>query len=178
MAYAVCVTWIAKDGEEEAVAAALGRLLEPSRAEPGVQLYVPHRDPKDPRVFFVYEQYADEAATRPTSTPSTSSATGWATPSRVSRNAGASSTRRSTEVNPWRSEAAARETARELACVLTAVDRSAVRPASTPSSWPTRRNRGRGAWFGDLGGSRSARPSGLQRVASVGRRGVAALLDP
>jgi quinol monooxygenase YgiN len=36
MAYAVCVTWTAKDGEEEAVAAALGRLLEPSRAEPGV----------------------------------------------------------------------------------------------------------------------------------------------
>ena len=50
MAYAVCVTWIAKDGEEEAVAAAIGRLLEPSRAEPGVKLYVPHRDPNDPRV--------------------------------------------------------------------------------------------------------------------------------
>src|SRR5918999_4138490 len=31
MAYAVCVTWIAKDGEEEAVAAALGRLLERAR---------------------------------------------------------------------------------------------------------------------------------------------------
>ena len=60
MAYAVCVTWIAKDGEEEAVAAAIGRLLEPSRAEPGVHVYVPHRDPNDPRVFFVYEQYADE----------------------------------------------------------------------------------------------------------------------
>jgi (4S)-4-hydroxy-5-phosphonooxypentane-2,3-dione isomerase len=62
MAYAVCVTWIAKDGEEEAVAAALERLLEPSRAEPGVQLYLPHRDPNDSRVFFMYEQYADEAA--------------------------------------------------------------------------------------------------------------------
>ena len=62
MAYAVCVTWIAKDGEEEAVAAAIERLLGPSRAEAGVQLYLPHRDPKDSRVFFRYEQYADEAA--------------------------------------------------------------------------------------------------------------------
>jgi autoinducer 2-degrading protein len=62
MAYAVCVTWIAKDGEEEAVAAAIERLLGPSRAEPGVQLYLPHRNPKDSRVFFMYEQYTDEAA--------------------------------------------------------------------------------------------------------------------
>ena len=99
MAYAVCVTWVAKDGEEEAVAAALDRLLEPSRAEPGVQVYIPHRDPNDSRVFFMYEQYADEAAYQAHSTPSTSSATGWAMPSRGSRNAGASSTRRSIEVN-------------------------------------------------------------------------------
>ena len=44
------------------MSAAIERLLEPSRAEPGVQLYLPHRDPNDSRVFFMYERYADEAA--------------------------------------------------------------------------------------------------------------------
>jgi quinol monooxygenase YgiN len=62
MAYTVAVTWIAKDGEEDAVAAALERLVEPSRAEPGVQVYLPNRDAGDPRRFFIYEQYDDEAA--------------------------------------------------------------------------------------------------------------------
>jgi autoinducer 2-degrading protein len=62
MAYTVAVTWIAKEGEEDAVAAALGRLVEPSRAEPGVQVYLPNRDPQDPSRFFIYEQYVDEAA--------------------------------------------------------------------------------------------------------------------
>src|SRR3954464_15257276 len=45
MAYTVSVTWIAKDGEEDAVATALEQLVEPSRAEPGVIHYIPHRDP-------------------------------------------------------------------------------------------------------------------------------------
>ncbi len=62
MAYVVSVTWTAKEGEEDAVAAALDRLREPTLAEPGVLAWIPHRDPKDPRVFFIYEQYADEAA--------------------------------------------------------------------------------------------------------------------
>ena len=53
MAYVVSVTWTAKEGEEDAVAAALERLREPTLAEPGVQTWIPHRDP---------EQYADEAA--------------------------------------------------------------------------------------------------------------------
>ena len=62
MAYTVSVTWIAKEGEEEAVAAALEALVEPSRAEPGVLIYIPHRDPEDPRKFFIFEQYADADA--------------------------------------------------------------------------------------------------------------------
>lgn len=62
MTYVVCATWIAKAGEEAAVAAAIERLVEPSRAEPGMRMYVPHRDPNDPRVFLLYEQYDDEAA--------------------------------------------------------------------------------------------------------------------
>jgi autoinducer 2-degrading protein len=62
MAYTVSVTWIAKEGEEQAVEAALKALVEPSLAEPGVLVYIPHRDPEDPRRFYIFEQYADEAA--------------------------------------------------------------------------------------------------------------------
>jgi quinol monooxygenase YgiN len=62
MAYTVAVTWIANAGEEDAVAAALERLVEPSRAEAGVLAYHPNRDPEDPRRFFIYEEYVDEAA--------------------------------------------------------------------------------------------------------------------
>lgn len=64
MAYVVVAKWIAKSGEEEAVAAAIGQLIEPSRAEPGNLMYLAHRDPEDPRVFLLYEQYADESAYR------------------------------------------------------------------------------------------------------------------
>jgi quinol monooxygenase YgiN len=62
MAYVVIARWTAKEGEEDAVAAALGNLIRPSRAEPGNLAYVVHRDPADPRRFVVYESYADEAA--------------------------------------------------------------------------------------------------------------------
>ena len=62
MAYTVSVTWIAKEGEEEAVATALQELVEPSRAEDGVLIYIPHRDPEDPRRFYIFEQYADADA--------------------------------------------------------------------------------------------------------------------
>jgi quinol monooxygenase YgiN len=62
MAYVVTAKWTAKEGEEEAVARAIAQLVEPSRAEPGVILYQPHRDPEDPRIFFFYEQYDDTAA--------------------------------------------------------------------------------------------------------------------
>ena len=62
MAYTVAVTWIAKPGEGDAVASALQALVEPSRAEEGVLVYIPNRDPEDPTKFFIYEQYVDEAA--------------------------------------------------------------------------------------------------------------------
>jgi quinol monooxygenase YgiN len=64
MAYVVLAKWIARPGEEKAVAAAIDALIEPSRAEPGMLVYQPHRDPQDPRVFLLYEQYVDEAAYR------------------------------------------------------------------------------------------------------------------
>jgi (4S)-4-hydroxy-5-phosphonooxypentane-2,3-dione isomerase len=62
MAFVVVAKWTAKPGEEEAVAEALLRLVEPSRAEPGNLVYQPHRDPSDASVFMIYEQYVDEAA--------------------------------------------------------------------------------------------------------------------
>jgi quinol monooxygenase YgiN len=62
MAYVVTAKWTAKDGEEEAVARAVEQIVEHSRAEPGMLLYQPHRDPENPRVFFFYEQYADADA--------------------------------------------------------------------------------------------------------------------
>ncbi len=62
MAYVVIARWTAKPGEEGAVAAALAQMVEPSRAEPGNLAYQVHRDPEDPRLFVIYERYADEAA--------------------------------------------------------------------------------------------------------------------
>jgi quinol monooxygenase YgiN len=62
MAYVVVAKWTAKPGEEDAVAAALARLIEPSRAEPGNLGYKVHRDPENPAVFLLYEQYESEDA--------------------------------------------------------------------------------------------------------------------
>jgi len=62
MPYVVTAKWTAKEGEEDAVAAAITKLIEPSRAEPGSLVYQCHRDPENPRVFFFYEQYDDEDA--------------------------------------------------------------------------------------------------------------------
>jgi quinol monooxygenase YgiN len=62
VAYVVTAYWTAKQGEEDAVAAALSQLIEPSRAEPGILEYQIHRDPENPRLFFLYEKYIDEEA--------------------------------------------------------------------------------------------------------------------
>lgn len=64
MAYVVCAKWTAKEGEAERVAEAIGKLVAPSRGEPGILLYQPHRDPENPNLFFFYEQYADADAYR------------------------------------------------------------------------------------------------------------------
>ncbi len=62
MAYVVTAHWTAREGEEQAVAAALANLIEPSRAEPGNLEYQIHRDPANKCVFFLYEKYVDEDA--------------------------------------------------------------------------------------------------------------------
>jgi len=62
MAYVVTAKWTAMEGEEERVLEALTKLAGSSRAEPGCLYYQPARDPEDPHVFFIYEEYVDEEA--------------------------------------------------------------------------------------------------------------------
>ena len=64
MAHCIAVRWTVREGELDAVLAALGPLVEASRAEPGCLLYQAHRSPSpdEPNVLFLYEQYEDEAA--------------------------------------------------------------------------------------------------------------------
>jgi quinol monooxygenase YgiN len=62
MAYVVCAHWRAKEGKEGRLAEVIAEMAPPSRAEPGNRFYQAHRSPEDPRLFFLYEQYDDEAA--------------------------------------------------------------------------------------------------------------------
>ena len=61
MAYVVSALWRANEGEEERIARICGEMTEPSRSEPGNLFYQPHRSADDPRLFYLYEQYVDEA---------------------------------------------------------------------------------------------------------------------
>lgn len=62
MAYVICATWTAKPGEEAAVAALLDQVSRAAVQEPGCLLFWVHRSLEDPATFFLYEQYASEAA--------------------------------------------------------------------------------------------------------------------
>jgi quinol monooxygenase YgiN len=61
MPYAVAATYTVKAGEEAQVEAALIAMVESTRSEPACLVYEVHRSLEDPSVFFLYEQYADEA---------------------------------------------------------------------------------------------------------------------
>lgn len=58
----LAVTWMANPGNEEQVAEVFRKLQAASREEPGCLLYIVHRHKTDPRRFFIYEQYRDDAA--------------------------------------------------------------------------------------------------------------------
>jgi quinol monooxygenase YgiN len=62
MTLVLAVTLVARAGDEERVAAHLSALADEVRREPGCETYELSRDPDDPRRFFLYERYADEAA--------------------------------------------------------------------------------------------------------------------
>ena|SRR5258708_704496 len=59
--FVVAITLEAKPGEEDALASILDVMAVPTRAEPGVKLFLPYRSPTDPALFFVFELYVDEA---------------------------------------------------------------------------------------------------------------------
>ena len=58
----VAVTYIMKPGHEQDAIALFRQLTGPTRAEPGCRMYVVHQSTTDPRKFFLYEQYDDQAA--------------------------------------------------------------------------------------------------------------------
>jgi quinol monooxygenase YgiN len=62
VAYVVSAYWRAKEGKADRLAEVIEELLAPSRAEPGNVFYQAQRAVEDPQLFYLYEQYADEAA--------------------------------------------------------------------------------------------------------------------
>jgi quinol monooxygenase YgiN len=52
----------AREGEEDAVAAALSDVLGPSRAESGCCAIEAFRSTRDPRLFYIHSRWVDEAA--------------------------------------------------------------------------------------------------------------------
>jgi quinol monooxygenase YgiN len=61
MAYVVSAKWRAKEGKEDRLLAVIQEMTPPSRAEPGNVFYQAQRSVEDPRLFYLYEQYADES---------------------------------------------------------------------------------------------------------------------
>lgn len=58
----LAVTWMAKAGREAEVLDVFAKLTQESRKEPGCVMFLVHRHKTEPRRFFVYEQYKDDAA--------------------------------------------------------------------------------------------------------------------
>ena len=61
MAFVVAATWTAKEGEHERVEEVIRKMTPLSRAEEANLYYQAQVSPEDPRIFFLYEQYTDEA---------------------------------------------------------------------------------------------------------------------
>ena len=62
MAFVLVVRMRVREGEEDNAIALMRELAAESRQEPGNELYIPCRDPQDPRSILIFEQYADKAA--------------------------------------------------------------------------------------------------------------------
>jgi len=58
----VAVTYVIKAGHEPEAVGLFAKLTAATRAEPGCRMYQAHRSTADPRRFFLYEQYDDQAA--------------------------------------------------------------------------------------------------------------------
>lgn len=64
MTYVVAATYVVREGEADAVMAAIQSATPLALAEPGCLGYRAHRSLEDPNVFFLYEEYVDEDAVR------------------------------------------------------------------------------------------------------------------
>jgi quinol monooxygenase YgiN len=62
MAYVVSAKWTAKEGSEARLREVIEEMTPASRGESGNLYYQAHTSPENPRLFWLYEQYADEAA--------------------------------------------------------------------------------------------------------------------
>jgi quinol monooxygenase YgiN len=62
MAFVLVARMTTRDGEQDRAAELIDKLAAASGAEPGNIHYITHRDPENPRVFMIYEQYRDKAA--------------------------------------------------------------------------------------------------------------------
>lgn len=58
----VAVTYVIRAGHEDEALAHFRALTPLTRAEPGCRMYLVHRSLAEPRRFFLYEQYDDQAA--------------------------------------------------------------------------------------------------------------------
>jgi quinol monooxygenase YgiN len=58
----VAVTYVVKPGHEDEAVALFRTLTGHTLAEPGCRMYIAHRSTTEPRRFFLYEQYDDQAA--------------------------------------------------------------------------------------------------------------------
>ena len=58
----LAVTWMSKAGQEAEVAQLFSKLTAEARKEPGCAMFQVHRHKTEPRRFFIYEQYNDDAA--------------------------------------------------------------------------------------------------------------------
>lgn len=61
MAYVVAALWRAKEGQEETIRQVIEKMTPLSRQEPGCLYYQAQLSTTDPRLFFLYEQYVNEA---------------------------------------------------------------------------------------------------------------------
>jgi quinol monooxygenase YgiN len=61
MAYVVAAKWRAHPGKADRLLEVIEEMTPPSRAEPGCRFYQAQRSQEDPDLFFLYEQYVDEA---------------------------------------------------------------------------------------------------------------------
>ncbi len=62
MSFVLVVRMKVAEGNEARAAEVIPELARASRGEAGCELYIPCRDPEDPRSYIFYEQYRDQAA--------------------------------------------------------------------------------------------------------------------